>query len=241
MEVINTLLQAIGAVVVAGGGLALIVYQVFKHLSVRWLDNQFDARLQALKHQHDKEIEQLRFKIAALLDRATKLHEREFDALPDAWSKLNDAYWHAQAFVSIIKSYPDIDRMTSAHQTEFIDGCRLQDWEKAELRATERKNEYYQKHISGHDLFEVKSKSKDAHVFLLKNGIFFGEQILEALKKLDGLVWAAIIEHEINIEYEVRPMERKDSTALQNEGEPLLQELQTLIRDRLWPKENVGL
>jgi len=241
MEVINTLLQAIGAVVIAGGGLALIVYQVFKLLSVKWLDSQFDARLQALKHRHDKEIEQLRFKIAALLDRTTKLHEREFEALPEAWSKLNDAYWQARVVISVFKEYPDIDRMISAHQFEFIDGCRLHDWEKAELRATERKNEYYQKHITGHDLFEAKSKSRDAHVFLLKNGIFFGERILEALKKLDGLAWAAIIEHEINVEHGVRPMERKDSTALQNEGEPLLQELQALIRDRLWPKENVGL
>jgi hypothetical protein len=77
--------------------------------------------------------------------------------------------------------------------------------------------------------------------FLLKNGIFFGERILDALKKLDGLAWAAIIEHEINVEHDIRPMERKSSNALQNEGEPLLQELQALIRDRLWPKENVGL
>lgn len=241
MEAIQALLQAVGAVVVAGGGLVWIVYQMFKHLSVKWLDSQFDARLQALKHQHDKEIEQLRFKIAALLDRTTKLHEREFEALPEAWSKMNDAYWQARAVVSVIKSYPDIDRMTPAHQTEFIDGCRLPDWEKAELKATERKTDYYQKHIPGHDLFEAKSKSRDAHVFLLKNGIFFGERILEALKTLDGLAWAAIIEHEINVEHDVRPMERESSNALQNKGEPLLQELQALIRDRLWPKENVGL
>lgn len=237
MDAIGTVLQAIGAVVVAGGGLALIVYEVFKHLAVKWLDGQFDSRLQALKHQHDKELEGLRFKIAALLDRATKLHAKEFEALPEAWSRLNDAYWASRAAVWLLKQSPDIDKMTPAQQREFIDKCILQDWEKGELREANRKTDYYQKHVAGHELYEAKAKFHDAHIFLLRNGIFFSEQIHSQMQKLDGLIWNAIVEHELNIEEDVRPMMREKIRTLTEGGEPLLHEIQVMVRARLWPQE----
>lgn len=239
MDTIDAVLKAVGTVVVAGGGLGLIVYGIFKHLAVKWLDNQFDARLQALKHQYDKELERLRFRIASLLDRATKLHTKEFEALPEAWSKLNDAYWASRATVRLLKEFPDIDKMPSAQQREFIGKCTLHDWEKEELKNTERKTEYYQRHIAGHELYEAKTKSRDAHIFLLKNGIFFSEHIHEEMQKLDALIWSAIVEHEINIEENVRPMMREIIKALTEVGEPLLKNIQALVRERIWPPEIV--
>jgi len=89
--------------VAAGGGLTLIAYQIFKRFAVKWLDSKFEERLQALKHKHGKEIERLRFEIAKLLDRATKLHQREFEVLPEAWSKLNDAFWNTQSVSRSVK------------------------------------------------------------------------------------------------------------------------------------------
>lgn len=74
MEPLNDILRLVGTLVLAGGGLSLIVYQTFKHLAAKWLDARFEERLQALKHEQQKEIEQLRLKISTLLDRAVKLH-----------------------------------------------------------------------------------------------------------------------------------------------------------------------
>ena len=139
MEALEQVLKFVGAVVLAGGGVSLIAYQAFKHLAARWLDSKFDERLQALRHAHGKELEQLRFKIAALLDRTTKLHQKEFELLPEAWSKLNDAFWEVRAFVSPMQAYADIDRMTPPQQEEFIEGSRLTSWQKDELRKSDQK------------------------------------------------------------------------------------------------------
>jgi len=139
MEALDQVLKLVGGLVVAGVSLSLIVYQAFKHLAVKWLDARFDERLQAIKHEHEKEIERLRFNISALLDRATKLHQREFEVLPEAWSKLNDSFWCTRGFVLPIQSFPDIDQMVQPQQEEFIASCRLMEWEKAEIRqANER-------------------------------------------------------------------------------------------------------
>ena len=52
----------------------------------QWLDSKFAERLEAYKHQQQRELEQLRFQINALFDRVTKLHQREFQVLPDAYA-----------------------------------------------------------------------------------------------------------------------------------------------------------
>jgi len=46
--------------------------------------------LLAYKHEQQKELEHLKFSINAQMDRATKLHQREFEALPEAWSNSTD-------------------------------------------------------------------------------------------------------------------------------------------------------
>ena len=76
-------------------GIWALATHMSKRFGEKWLDSKFDEKLQALRHAHDKELEDLRFKIATLLDRATKLHSREFEVLPESWSRLNDAFWQA--------------------------------------------------------------------------------------------------------------------------------------------------
>lgn len=147
MEALEPLLKFVGGIVVASGGLSLIVYQVFKLLTAQWLDARFEKRLQALKHEQQKELEQLRYKVSALLDRAVKLHQLEFDALPEAWSKLNDAYWYVRSFVHLFQTYPDLDRMNPDQQEEFIVNCQLQEWEKVQLRQAPEKINFYKSAI----------------------------------------------------------------------------------------------
>lgn len=241
MYILRVVLETVGAIVVAGGGLALIVYRVFKHLAVKWLDSQFDARLQALKHQHNQEIEQLRFKIAALLDRTTKLHQKEFETLPDAWARLNDAFWQVRSAVAVIKEYPDIDKMSPEHQVEFIDGCRLQNWEKGQLKQTDKKTAYYQSRIKWHDLHEAQSKSCEAHVFLLKNGIFFSEELRKAFQEIDDMIWNAVVAHGFEVQHQGTQVQREQIGKLNQNGEKLLREVEAKVRERIWPKDKVGL
>lgn len=241
METLDQVLKLIGGIVLAGGGLSLIVYQVFKHLAEKWLDARFEERLQALKHQHGKEIEELRFKISTMLDRAVKLHQREFEVLPEAWSKLNDAFWNARGLVSPMQSYPDIDRMLPQQQEEFISSCRLQDWQKAELHQTNKKNNVYQKHIFWHNLSDAQTKARDAYTYLIKNGIFINDDIRAKFTVIHDLVWNALTEHQLNEEHEIRPRQRVHIDPLLSDGEGLMKELERYVHQRLWPVEGEAI
>lgn len=238
MDALDPILKLVGSIVIAGGGLSLIIYQIFKHFAVKWLDARFEERLQALKHDQQKEIEQLRYKISALLDRAVKLHQREFDVLPEAWAKLNDAYWFVRSLVSSFQSYPDIDRMNPAQLSEFIGECHLHGWQKDELKQSHKKNDYYQKAIFWHNLTDAKTKSSKAYRYLIKNGIFIKGDIRQELNLIHDLTWAALSEHEMNEAHDVIPRHRENVDKLAKEGDEKMKVLERQIHSRLWPATN---
>lgn len=240
-EVLNPFFGFVGKVLLAGGGLSLIVYQVFKHLSVKWLDAKFDERLQDLKHKQGKEIEELRFKIATMLDRATKLHQREFDVLPETWSKMSEAYWATGGLVASLRFFPDIDRMDSKEQEEFISGCDLKEKEKQKLRETREKNRFYQECIGWRDLLAAESKTREAAIYLAKNGIFISGPIQEKFEALRGLIWRTLVEQRMNEEHRSDTTYKRMYEEIHNyvaNGDKQLKELEKLVHDRLWSVES---
>jgi hypothetical protein len=185
-EIADRLLRTIG---VGGGGIA-IGYFLFKSLATKWLDGKFAERLEAYKHQQQKELEQLRFQINALFDRLTKLHQREFQVLPEAWALLFDAFLEMNAFVSSLQAYPDLDKMKPAQFTEFVEACPFATWEKDELKSLSsgNKTKYYQDHIFWHQSRTASKASNDCHTFLRKNGIFIEKALKEKFEAIDLLV-----------------------------------------------------
>lgn len=240
MEAINQVLTAIGWIVVAGGGLSFIVFQVFKHLGAKWLDARFEERLQALKHEQGKEIEELRFKISAILDRTVKLHQREFEILPEAWSKLNDAFWEIRRLVSSVQSYPDVDRMPGAQLEEFLTICSFSNWQKMELRDATNKNEVYQKHIFWHHLGDAQSKANDGYTYFVRNKIFIDHEIRAQLSVIHDLMWGALSEHQSNEQHGILPRQRQKIDDFLSNGEVLLTKLEILVHRRVWPVDRLN-
>lgn len=233
-EIVNWLLGVIGV----GGGGAAIVYFAFKFLATKWLDSKFAERLEAYKHQQQKELEQLRFQINALFDRVTKLHQREFQVLPEAWGLLFDAFLEMKAFVSSFQTYPDLDRMNPAQFVEFVEACPLAAWEKDELKSlpSGNKTKYYQEHIFWHQSNTAGKASNDCHAFLRKNGIFIERTLKERFQKIDQLVREAIVLRKGIQQYGV-PDQWKKIEALSRDGDTLLDELEDLVQGRLWTRD----
>ena|SRR5215207_8611448 len=91
------ILATIGAALVGFGLSGAIAFALFKFRGERWVNAKFEERLAAYRPEQQKEIENFKFNINKLMDRATKLHQREFEVLPEIWSKLNDAFGATQA------------------------------------------------------------------------------------------------------------------------------------------------
>lgn len=167
--IVQTVLATLGAAVGLGGGLVAISYALFRFFGEKWINAKFEERLAAYKHAQQKELEELRFKINALMDRATKLHQREFDVLPDAWAKLIDAHGITIAITSAFQRYPDFDQMSGPHLDEFLAASPLANWQKDEIKGEAKKGDYYIQAIAWHKITAAREAIREFHIFFRKN------------------------------------------------------------------------
>lgn len=234
-QIIEGVLKIIGAVVLAGGGIGAIAYYALRIFGEKWLESKFAERMADLKHKHQKELEEVRFKINSMFDRTTKLHQREFEILPEAWAHLNDAYGHARSLTSPLQIFPDLARMSAPHLNDFLKECPLADWQKDEIRAASDKNKAYQEAIFWYRLYECRNHARDCHIFLRKNGIFLPKGMRRKFSDIEDLIGDALTEADMHKAYpDTRKLTGTKEEKLRKDGEKLMAELESEVQSRLW-------
>jgi hypothetical protein len=218
----------------AGGGLAAIIWKIVEHFGTKWLTTEFEKRVKALEHEHDKEIEQLRSDLTRAFDRRSKLHQREFEVLPEVWAKTCDAYWNTRGLVSSIQSHPDLNRMSGPQLEAFIAECDVRDWQKEELQREADKTRYYADKIFWHRLQKTRGMVTAASNTLGKLGIFINKDTRKRIDDLTSLLWSSLAEEEMNHSERPVPRLKDDIGRLMKDGEKMREDLESEIRDILW-------
>ncbi|MGO4389451.1 hypothetical protein AB4Y85_18130 [Microvirga sp. 2YAF29] len=227
-------MAAFGSVIAVSGGAAAVAFLFFRFLGEKWLNAKFEERLATYRHVQQQELERLKLKINTLMDRTTKLHQREFEILPEVWAKLADAHATIVAFTSPLQSSHDVNRMSSPHLEEFLKDNDLMEWQKAELREAKDKTKYYREAIYWHKLHNAKETLRIYHIYLKKNGIFIPEPLKSSFTKMDDLLWHTLLEHEHDKEHGVRPRQRNWHEKLDEEGDVTLKLIEDEVQSRLW-------
>jgi hypothetical protein len=227
-----------GGIATVGTVIAATAFGIVKLFGEKWLQAKFDKQLAAYKHQQQKELAELKFKIDRLTDRATKFHEREFEVIPEAWAQLSELYARAVDFVSPSHTHPNLDDMTPEHLEDFIAHCELRDWQKEEIRKASTKTAHYIKNIFWHQLSDIKKNQQNCHLCVLKNSIIIPENIRDKFNKIQKLISTAIIEKEHNHTIPPHPQIFVDIRKLSEEGSSLISELEKAIENRLATLEN---
>jgi len=216
-------------------GSVAAAFAAFKYLADRWLTAKFNESLESFKHSQQKELEHLRFKINALMDRTIKLHQYEFDILPEVWGRLNEAFWSVNQFTSPLQNYPDLDRLSKEQLDEFFSDSSLKESEKNQIRSSSKKGDAYFKIIFWHKLREVKEKYYDFAQYYVKNKIFISKELSEKIENLRNLVFDALHEREFEEQHpNPRPGRFEAGDKLRKEGEKVLNEISQNVQDRLW-------
>jgi hypothetical protein len=227
-------LGLVGAVVLTGGGITLLAYKIFEWLGQKWLESKFAERLESLKHVQQLEIEKLRLEINTLLDRTVKLHQREFDVLPEAWGLLTDAFAEVHNVGLGIVQYDDVNRMNEEHLEEFLKNCHLMEWQKTELRAARDKTRYYGDAIAWRNLGEARRSYGKFHLYFQKNGIFIQEKLKSQFLSLGLLLRQVLAEREVSMNHPQTANKFEKGMELHESGQKLLNALEAEVQNRLW-------
>jgi len=234
-EIFNEILKVVGGLAAIGTTTVGLAYLVFRIFTTKWIDHRFSERLEAFKHQQNQEIEHLRFRINTMMDRNVKLHQREFDVLPETWTLLTEAFFTIEPIAIGFQQYPDLDRMAEDHLDEFLEKSLLTAVQRAELKSAPKKVEYYRDVKAAHDLNHAVDAYNHFHRTLCKNGIFIIEELKRKFTEIDGLLKEAIIERQL------QPTKFDKAMTLHSQGRRLLSALEQDVQARLWSSDDTKI
>ncbi len=229
----EAILIFIGKVVAFGGGLVAIAYGLFQFLGRKWIENKFSKQLEEYKNEQRKELEDFRFKINTLFNRVTKIHEKEFEVLPESWSKLHDAKSIISNLVSPLQSYPDFNKMTEEEIRSSLKNTLLEEFQVEKLIQHEDKTKYYQEKIFWLRLHDAKKKFSEFHVYITKNRIFLSDDLKGLFIDADNLLWETMTEKEIGESYKDYQMMHSAYKKLRDNIDEIIEKIEKQVQERL--------
>ena len=230
-------MQTVGDILVGllvyGGGPTAIAYVVFRFLGVKWIESKFAAQLEAERHRHAKELQELKKRLDSELSRVIKLQDREFAVLTEAWDLLQDALGEVTALVSLFRQYPDLSRLSDERLTEWLAGSRLGDVHRNEVKGAADRNKHYQSLIFWYELHDAKNAWLKYRTYINKNSIFLRPELSDSFQKINGIMWDALVSREVGQEANDTKFWVEASQKMRNEITPLIEDLRKQVRELL--------
>ena len=218
----------------------LIIIGLFKYCGEKWIENKFKMSLESYKNEQTKSLEELKFKINTLFNRVTKIHEKEFEVLPEAWNKLQDALGMISTIVSPTKRYTRFEDMSDEGIKEFVAKSRLNEFEKVELLRKENKIEmskFYKEALFWHELPDVEDDYIEFHNYIIRNRIFLTDDLHDKFKQVDKIMNEALISRRISEEAKDHKLSYEAYEMIKRDVDPIVNEIETLVQKRLHYKE----
>jgi len=203
----------------------------------RWLARHFQGQLDDLKHAQAQEMERLKLKIAGSLDRATKLHQREFEVLPKAWDLLSHALGAAASVTASFKETTDAGSMQPDELEAFLAKSDLENFQKDQIRKATRfeKTTLYQ---TFHDRMVFNAASRSAmefHNYTIQHGIFIEPTIRPKLTEASQELQKALRTWQQFLHMpDHRPWPVTEAQDHVQKASDLSKEIDALISGRLW-------
>lgn len=188
------LLQIVGEVVVYGGGVSAITYGTLRWFGKRWFEHQFNQRLEELRRKQNEILEETRYEIDKRFDRVTKIHEKEFEVLPEAWRLLQNAYGKLISVASPLQSWPNLNRYSEEELEAFLENSDLHNFQKEELREADDKLQYYQEKAYWLRLNEARQDLQKFRDFIRHNNIFISSDLSELFSEIESVMIRAEVE-----------------------------------------------
>lgn len=223
----------IGKIIAYGGGAAAFAYVVFMFLGQKWIDEKFSERLEAFKHEQERELEHYRHQVSILLSRVTKIHEKEIDVLPVMWKKLQDSLGYVAKITSPAQFGPDFRSMTPEDFQEFLEKSRLSETHKTALTNSPDRDNFYFRTIFWYDLKDARLAVNDFHNFMLYNSIFLSKDLKHEFQAIDNLLSSALISREIA--ERARDWDRmiEGYKGLGEDSRKIVERIEELVQERL--------
>jgi len=188
-EIITTIL----GVVVLTVPLAL---WLFKKFSEKWLEAKFQEQLDAIRHQNNKELVELKNGLDISKNKSQLVQTKQLQIYPQFWELLSQAHSSALYFFHQIREHADLSLMTHSELREFL---LVQNITKRQIDnilklAKSERNRTYGLLIETHNAFHAEQKLTEVRDYLRTNSIFMDKEFVKNSEELLKYFWEIIDE-----------------------------------------------
>jgi hypothetical protein len=202
-----------------GGGAVAIAYIVFTFLGKKTIEVWFDKRLKKFEYE-----------LNSLLNRVTKIHEKEFEVLPQAWVKLDILLDLIRQFLLETHHIPELNQNNPSELEKFLSEHNLSEDAKQRIyHAVDKKNQYF---------YERSKKAADACLdfqdYISKNAIFLSSDIKGKFKEAEITIRTAWAIRDTAENSQVRQEGiTKACNIVTKQIPPIMEEIEKLVQKRL--------
>ncbi|MEL4069919.1 hypothetical protein WKW50_07200 [Ochrobactrum sp. GPK 3] len=232
-EGLNYVAQLVGVITLAGGGGGLIAYRLLSTTAKGWLNKHFDTQLERFKGEQTKEIERIKAELNALHDRKQRLHQLEFNSIPQIWSSLCAADEQCRRFLSPLREYSDVKTLGDRGITESLSKFGAIDSEIQNVLQSSKKQESYQWFVEKYKYNHAVDKFLDFRKNYQEGSLYVDETLALLLDKYMNLSESALREQSNNLLEDIRPWSRTSTKEFESQSKQLFDDIRTNIRHRL--------
>ena len=208
-------------------------WAAFVWFGKRWIEQLFAKQVEQLKHEQAKQLQEQRFKIDALFNRITKIHEREVEVLPTLWQRLQDALGHISSMSTPVRTTADLDRIPIPKLEEFLAASRLSPVDGETVRSASRKREAYYDILFWYDLADAHTSASIYHNYLAANTIFLTADLKSKFLEIDAFLSGALVDIEVDKEASQRTFTRDVAKDLHGKIVAIRSDIEELVQKRL--------
>jgi hypothetical protein len=196
------LLQAVAS---AGGG-AVVFLAPAKWFGDKWIDQRFRLQLESFKAKRDEELEQLRQKHETdlaqlnhrLNSRISKIHQKEFEVLPEARLLISRAHGSVYKAICGIKMRPDLRILSDERLEEFLSTFGLSPSQLQDIRSKdgELKRKAIDRAMTEREMNLAAEDLRLLRNHLIQNSIFLTNAIQTMCSQIAADLQNALIDYE---------------------------------------------
>ena len=224
-------LNILSKLLILSGGATAIAYGLIKFFGKNLLDYHFSEKLEEFKTEQSLKLQHFQFSIDSEFNRISKVHEKEFEILPEAWKKLQEAHQELVNIAHPFQSWPNLNRYSDAELKSFVENSELKDFQRQELLSAPDKLKYFQEKVFWLRLHKARNKFIEFRKLLKFNKIFFRTELFDIFSKIESVIIVA----EVELEHLRKPWQETYEAfkKLTEELEELMKSLETAIQERL--------
>lgn len=231
------ILAFIGKVVAIAGGSVTVAFLTFRFLGKSWIENKFSERLEVVRHEHAKELQQLRMRVDSLLNGAIRLQEKEFEVLPAAWALLSEAFVSLDENLAPLKEYLDVSSLPSDELVEILKGLDTE-WSQSEILELlslhgEVRQQRFVERINWKKLVVCSKAVSQSSNYVSKYGLFMSTDLKAAFGELNLQLFHHMSGRRDILRKEAPHTSTELSTSFKNQVVPLYNSLEQLTHRRL--------